>query len=114
MGRVHLSLSDMVDFSAVEEAHSLGANILNELNKLKPLTAPKKVYFGESVAHIQDSNVRQHAWFALLDRKASQKGGSRTGKIASKVEEPKDTPRPDDFPKEVVPPDRSYSEDPSK
>lgn len=52
LGSMDIPHSGMVDLSTefVEEAHSLSAKILNELNKLKQLTATKKAYFGESFA----------------------------------------------------------------
>lgn len=78
----------MIDLSTVfvEETHSLGARILHELNKVKQLTAPKKFFFGDSLARLEDFVVRQHAWLVYLSGEASQKGISFTGKKATKPE----------------------------
>lgn len=50
------------------------------MNKFKPLMAPKKVYFGESIARMQDFIVRNTFGFLC-----SMEGSSRTGKRVSKT-----------------------------
>lgn len=63
LGMIEIPLKGMVYLSAkfAEEAHVLGATVLTELNKLKTLTAPKKTYFGDSLARKENLIVRQHA-----------------------------------------------------
>lgn len=63
LGSIEISAPEMIGLSAefVEETHSLGARILNEFNKVKQLTAPNKLFFGDSVARLKDFVVRQHA-----------------------------------------------------
>lgn len=63
MGLINIFLTLMFELLAkfVEEAYFLGGSILNVLIKLKQLTAPKKSYFGESLALMEEFIVRQHA-----------------------------------------------------
>lgn len=81
LGHFTIPLSGMVDLTTefVEKTHSLGANILNELNKLKELTAPRKAYIGKSLTRLENFIVRQHAWLVLLDGNASPMESLKTG-----------------------------------
>lgn len=83
MGLITISLTQMFELLAkfVQEAYFLGASILNVLIKLKQLTGPKKSYFGESLAQMEDFIFRQHARVG----KTSQKASSTTGKRATKA-----------------------------
>lgn len=85
------------------------------MNRLKNLTAPKKTYFGDSLARMEDLIARQHTWRVLLSAEASQQGKSIAGKRAANAEKRRDArkwkeaPRPENAPKVVVPSSRTYS-----
>lgn len=99
---IKISAPEMIGLSVefVEETHSLGARILNELNKVKQLTAPNKLFFRDAIARLKDFVVRQHAWLVYLSEKTSQRGSSITGKRVAKAKKRKVAPRSDDSPKE--------------
>lgn len=95
----------MVDLSAefIEEGHFLSARILNELNKIKQLTAPKKSYFVEFITWMEYFIVRQHTWLVHLSGKTSV--GVPLWLVRERPKPAKmrkDVPRPDDSPKKAV------------
>lgn len=109
LGFIEIPVSEIIGLSSVfvEDTHSLCARILTELNKIKQLTAPKKSFFGDSIARLVDFVVRQHARLVYLNVKASQNGSSFTVQRAINAKRQKDAPRPEESPKEWEPSGRS-------